>query len=144
MMNGWTIDAQEASTMARLYILLAIIALSLVPAADGIAQDNACGSASATEVTSLSALPPALRTALAAGSPRGKIADVNEPFSSTDVISDDIPDQRFRSGKLTQDCAAVLVERGAGHYSRITIIFRRIGDFWAESTRIVTPPQWSR
>lgn len=130
--------------MKRFYILLATITLCLAPVADGIAQDKACGSASSTQAASLSALPVALRTALAAGSPRGKIADANEAFNSTDVISDDIPDQRFRSGKLTQDCAAVLVERGAGHTSKITIIFRRTGDSWAESTRVVTPPQWSR
>jgi hypothetical protein len=130
--------------MERFYLLLATITLCLAPVGDGIAQDNECGSASSTEVRSLSALPVALRTALEAGSPRGKIADVNEAFNSTDVISADIPDQRIRSGKLTRDCAAVLVERGAGHYSKITIIFRRIGDSWAESTRIVTPPQWSR
>jgi hypothetical protein len=37
-------------------------------------------------VTSLSALPIALRTALAVGSPRGKIAAVNEPVNSIDVI----------------------------------------------------------
>ncbi|MET0983248.1 MAG: hypothetical protein ABWY02_14185 [Telluria sp.] len=129
--------------MQRLYAVLAGITLCLAPAADGIAQDNGCGGASFTEATSLSALPVALRTVLATGSPGGRIADVNEAFNSTDVIFD-IPDQRFLSGKLTQDCAAVLVELGRGQYRKITIVFRRSGDAWTESTRIVTPPQWRR
>jgi hypothetical protein len=130
--------------MRRFYTLLAAITIGLAPVANGIAQDNACENSFSTNVTSLSALPIALQTALAVGRPRGKIADVSEPFSSTDAILDGIPEQRFRTGKLANDCAVILVERGGGHYSRITIIFERNGDSWTESSRKVTPPQWRR
>lgn len=130
--------------LPRLCTLFAAITIGLVPAADGMAQTNVCEKSSSTDVNSLAALPVTLQTALAQGSPGGKIADVNQPFSSTDVILDDMPVQRFRSARLANDCAIILVERGGGHYQKISIVFERNGDSWAERGRTVTPPQWSR
>lgn len=130
--------------MPRLCTFFAAITIGLVPAADGMAQTKVCEKSSSTDVKSLAALPVPLQTVLAQGSPGGKIADVNQPFSSTDVILDAAPVQRFRSAKLASDCAVILVERGGGHYAKISIVFERNGDSWAESARTVTPPQWSR
>jgi hypothetical protein len=127
----------------KFHTLFAAVLLCLGPAADGVAQDNTCGPGFSTEAASLSALPAGLRAALASASRGGRIADVSENFNSTDVIAD-VPDERFRSGRLTGDCAAVLVEQGRGQNRTITIVFRRNGDAWTESTRIVTPAQWIR
>ena len=123
--------------------LIALAVFCFGPAAEGLAQDSQCSGASVTHAATLSALPAALRTALANGSPGGRIADVNESYNSTDLIFD-MPDQRFRSGKLTPDCAAISIETGRGHSSRVTIIFRRTGEAWAESVRVVMPAQWRR
>lgn len=129
--------------MQRFQTLLAVAILCLGPAADGIAQENTCGPGPSTEAASLAALPAGLRAALASASPGGRIADVNEDFNSTDVIVN-VPDQRFYSGRLTGECAAVMVQQGRGGTRKVTIIFRRNGEAWTESIRIVTPAQWSR
>lgn len=127
--------------VSTLWSSFAAIAIGLAPTV-GMARENVCEKVPFTDVTSISALPVALQTAIAVGSPRRKIAEVNGPFNSTDLIFADIPDQRFRSGKLAQNCAVISLERGGSHHSRITIVFERNDNTWAESTRTVTPPQW--
>lgn len=125
-------------------ILFFALAIGVGPVAHGDPQDMGCDNASFTEVKSLSALPVALRNALAAGSPRGKIADVGEPFNSSDVLNNDFAQQRVISGKLANDCAVIVVERGGRGYSKITIIVERNGESWSERTRTTIPPQWNR
>ena len=126
----------------KFHTLFAAVLLCLGPAADGVAQDNTCGPGFSTEAASLSALPAGLRAALASASRGGRIADVSENFNSTDVIAD-VPDERFRSGRLTGDCAAVLVEQGRGQNRTITISSGETGTPGRRARASSRPPSGS-
>lgn len=119
-----------------------VIAIGIVPPA--IAREKSCVDFPYRDVASLSALPVSLQTMLAAGSPGGKIADAHEPYNSTDLLTPHYADQRFRSGKLGQDCAVISVERGASHRARMEITFLRNENSWTEISRTVAPSQWFR
>lgn len=108
------------------------------------ARQAACEPDSAIRVAALSALPASLQTALAKGSPGGKIADTAEAFNATDLRYPNIPDQRFRAAMLGQHCAVIEVERGGSQRADIAIVFERNGDTWEERLRTVTPSSWTR
>lgn len=120
-----------------------VIAFGMLSAA-AIAREAPCAGFLYSDVASLSALPVGLQSTLADGSPRGKIADAGEPYNSTDLLTPHYADQRFRSGKLGQDCALISVERGGGYRTRMEIAFIRNGNNWTEISRTVTPSQWFR
>lgn len=128
----------------RLRNLFFTMAIAVAPVAQGAVPDEGCASAFFAEVKSLSALPAALRAALAAGSPGGKIADVGEPFNATDVLFNDFAQQRLISGRLAPDCAVIVVERGGRGYAKITITVERNGESWSERSRTTVPPSWNR
>jgi len=91
------------------------------PAADESAAD-------ATEVTSLAALPVAVREQLAAD--LGDISDRGGPFNPGCIMKAGVPSQRFVRARVGKDVARVEVEQGGiAHYVK-TLEFRAVAGSW--------------
>lgn len=102
--------------MLRLNRLLSLVLACTLGAAAALAwAAEVPKGRDAAEVTSLSALPAAIREHLAAQF--GDVSDRGGPFNPGCVVLKDVPRHRFVRGSLADDHAIVAVEHGGiAHY----------------------------
>ena len=70
-------------------------------------------------------LPKDIRTKILPEPPAGRMAEPNEPFNSTDLITKDYPSRRFITGGFSKDYAFVFYEHGGRGYNQPFVILKR-------------------